>query len=331
LRVAVVDIGTNSTRLLIAEVRGGRLVEELARRTEITRLGEGVDATGRLAEAATERVLATCARYRAEIDSLDAERVVAVLTSAVRDARNGEQFRHELRRRFGFDANTISGEREARLTYHGATSWRAHDEPLLVLDIGGGSTELVVGAGDVVEFHASTQIGSVRFTERWLAQDPPPPDALAACRTAVRAGLEQSVPEPLRLRPRDGVAVAGTPTSFAAIELELEPYDRERVHGHRLGRDSCEQIIARLAALPLAERRQVRGLHPERAPTIVAGGLILVETMVLFGLDAIEVSERDILEGAALEQESRAEMDIQANPIRPKTRKILKRSVKRPL
>lgn len=301
MRVAVVDIGTNSTRLLVADVAGGRLVEEHVRETEITRLGEGVDGAGRLSPAAMERVFETCTRYREAIDAAGADRVVAVLTSAVRDAANGDEFRDELRRRFGFDAETISGEREARLTYRGATSRRGSKEPVLVLDIGGGSTELVVGAGDQVEFHVSTQIGSVRFTERYLEQDPPPAEALATCRAAVRAGLEAAVPARERSRPDDGIAVAGTPTSFAAIELRLEPYDRDRVHGHVLTRESCERILGELAALPLTERRQVPGLHPERAPTIVAGGLILADTMSVFGLDAIEVSERDILEGAAVE------------------------------
>jgi exopolyphosphatase/guanosine-5'-triphosphate,3'-diphosphate pyrophosphatase len=301
VRVAVVDIGTNSTRLLVAEVAGGRLVEEHVRETEITRLGEGVDGAGRLSPSAMERVFETCGRYREAIDAAGPDRVVAVLTSAVRDAANGEAFRDELRRRFGFDARTISGEREARLTYRGATSRRGREEPVLVLDIGGGSTELVVGAGEQVEFHVSTQIGSVRFTERYLEEDPPASDALASCREAMRAGLEAAVPARVRARPDEGIAVAGTPTSFAAIDLRLEPYDRDRVHGHVLMRESCERILRRLAALPLEERRRVPGLHPERAPTIVAGGLILAETISVFGLDAIEVSERDILEGAALE------------------------------
>jgi exopolyphosphatase / guanosine-5'-triphosphate,3'-diphosphate pyrophosphatase len=301
VRVAAVDIGTNSTRLLAADVVDGRLAAELERQTEVTRLGEGVDATGRLSAEPMDRVFEQCARYRERIDALGTERVVAVLTSAVRDAANGEEFRQELRRRFGFDARVVSGEREARLTYRGATSWREHDEPLLVVDIGGGSTELVVGAGDDIEYYASTQIGSVRFTERYLSHDPPPPRELAACRDAVRAGLESAVPAPVRERPGDGVAVAGTPTSFAAIELRLEPYDRDRVHGHRLARESVEQILAVLAALPLPARRQVPGLHPDRAPTIVAGIVVLIEVMRSFGLEEIKVSERDLLHGAALE------------------------------
>ena len=201
MRVAVVDIGTNSTRLLVADVADGRLTNELDRQTEVTRLGEGVDGAGRLAEAAIARVCASLRPLPRDDRSPGADRVVAVLTSAVRDAVNGDAFRDELRRRFGFDAQTISGEREARLTYRGATSWRGHDEPLLVLDIGGGSTELVVGAGDEVEFHVSTQIGSVRFTERHLAIDPPSAAALDACRAAVRDGLEGAVPASVRDRP----------------------------------------------------------------------------------------------------------------------------------
>jgi exopolyphosphatase/guanosine-5'-triphosphate,3'-diphosphate pyrophosphatase len=304
MRIAVVDIGTNSTRLLVADVDGGRLEREVDRRTRVTRLGDGVDRTGRLGDEAMARVLIACGEYRDAADAAGAERVVAVLTSAVRDAANGEDFQEELLRRFGFHAETIPGEREARLTYLGATSWRAQDKPLLVLDIGGGSTELVIGTGDDVEFHVSTQIGSVRFTERYLRDDPPTPDQFLACRRAVRAGLEESLPSEPRARPDDGIAVAGTPTSFAAIDQRLEPYDRDRVHGYRLARDSSERILAALAELPIGARREVPGLHPDRAPTIVAGGLILVETMSLFDFDSIEVSERDILEGVAIEASS---------------------------
>jgi exopolyphosphatase/guanosine-5'-triphosphate,3'-diphosphate pyrophosphatase len=301
MRVAAVDIGTNTTRMLVAEVARGRVVSELDRRTEITRLGEGVDATGELAEAAIERVLDVCAAYSDAIEASGVARAVAIMTSAVRDAANGGRLADELRDRFGFEPEMLSGEREARLTYRGATSWRGDGEPLLVLDIGGGSTELVVGASAEVEFHVSTQVGAVRFTERYLAGDPPAANELAACSEVARTGIGEAVPERVRRRPASGIAVAGTPSSLAAIELGLEPYDRDRVNAHRLARESCERIVERLAELPLAERRRVQGLHPGRAPTIVAGGLILIEAMALFGLDAMEVSERDILEGAALE------------------------------
>lgn len=299
--VAVVDVGTNSTRLLVAEVADGA-VRELERRTDVTRLGEGVDDSGRLADAAMQRVLAVCGSYREAIDRHCADHVVAVLTSAVRDAANGAAFERELRERFGFEATTITGEREARLSYLGATSHRAPPQlPLLVLDIGGGSTELVVGAGRSVEFFVSTQIGSVRFTERYLHSDPPTGEELEQCRAAVRDEVERAVPRDIRDRTRAGIAVAGTPTSFAAVDMSLEPYDRERVDGYRLSLDACERLLARLAALPVAARRDVRGLHPDRAPTIVAGGAVLVEAMKLFGLSEIEVSEHDILAGAALE------------------------------
>lgn len=299
--VAVVDVGTNSTRLLVAEVRDGRIVRELERRTNVTRLGEGVDQTGRLSEQAMERVLATCASYREAINKHGAGRAVAVLTSAVRDADNGAALERVLRDNYGFEATTISGEREAHLTFLGATAARAPSEPLMVLDIGGGSTEVVVGSGGRVEFFVSTQIGSVRYTERYLRTDPPAQEELEACRAAVRDGLASAVPHDVRRRATEGIAVAGTPTSFAAIDLELEPYDRDRVDGHRLSLERCEQILAELARKPVAERRTVRGLHPDRAPTIVAGGIILVEAIRLFGLTEIQVSEHDILDGAALE------------------------------
>jgi exopolyphosphatase/guanosine-5'-triphosphate,3'-diphosphate pyrophosphatase len=286
LRAGVVDIGTNSTRLLVADVEDDRLVRELVRDTTVTRLGEGVDRDGRLREDAIERVLGVCRRYAETVERLAPARVVAILTSAVRDATNGPALERALSD-LGFDARTISGEDEARLTYRGATSWREHDHPLLVLDIGGGSTELVVGAGESVRFHVSTQVGSVRFTERHLRSDPPGGEELVALREHARAELGRAVPEAVREMPDDGVAVA------------------ERVHGYRLRRDACELILEQLAALPLDERRRVPGLHPDRAPTIVAGGVILAETMALFGLGAMEVSERDILEGAALDAVSK--------------------------
>ena len=301
MNVAVVDVGTNSTRLLVAEVLDGRVAREVDRRTTVTRLGEGVDAEGRLGKAAMERVFAACSEYSQAIGAADAERVVAILTSAVRDAANGDEFRRELERRFGFDAQTITGDREARLTYTGATAGRRHDQPTLVLDIGGGSTELVVGHDDDIGFFVSTQVGSVRHTERHIHTDPPPPAEVTACRAAARAELEAAAPAGVRDAVRQGIAVAGTPTSFAAIDLALDPYDPERVEGHRLTLTACERILDELAAVPLAERRKVTGLHPDRAPTIVAGGAILAESMGLFGLGEIEVSERDVLHGAALE------------------------------
>lgn len=299
-RVAVVDLGSNSTRLLVADVRDAR-VEKLDRRTRVTRLGEGVDASNRLTDEAMDRVYDTVAGYREAIDELGAELTVGVATSAVREAGNREDFLGGLSERFGIDARPISGEEEARLTFLGATSGRGGGEPTLVVDIGGGSTELVVGEpGQDPDFHASTRAGSVRQTERHLSADPPPAHEVDALRSEVREIIEEAVPAEIRSSVRRGIAVAGTATSLASIDQQLEPYDPARVHGHRLGLGKCEQMLAMLAALPLAERRDVTGLHPDRAPMIVAGAAIFVEAGQAFGLDEMEISEADILYGTAL-------------------------------
>jgi exopolyphosphatase / guanosine-5'-triphosphate,3'-diphosphate pyrophosphatase len=301
MRIAVIDLGTNTTRLLVADVLDGH-VEEVTRRNAITRLGEGVDAGGELLDGAMERVFRTLEEYRQAIDELGAERTIAVATSAVRDARNGERFQRELRERFGIEARIISGDEEARLTFAGATAERRDGgDPVLVLDIGGGSTEFVVGtAGEDPSFHVSTQAGSVRQTERHISDDPPPREQVDALAADVRQIIESHVPADIRAGVRDGIAVAGTPTSLAAIDQRLDPYDSTKVHGYRLSLTTCERILRMLASVPEPERRQVVGLHPDRAPTIVAGAVILVESMKAFGLDEIEVGEHDILYGAAL-------------------------------
>ena len=300
-RVAVIDTGSNSTRLLVADVGDDR-VRELTRETRITRLAQGVDATGVLAADAVDRVLAALADYRAEIDRLGAEHVAAIATSAVRDAANGAEFQASLRERFGWDARILSGDEEARLTFLGATAARPPGgEPVLVLDIGGGSTEFVVGVpGEPPGFHVSTQAGAVRQTERHVTADPPPAADLQALQAELRDIVAAAVPEDLRRSTAAGIAVAGTATSVAAIDQELEPYDPDRVHGYVLPLGACERALATLAALPEAERRAVPGLHPDRAPTIIAGVVILIEAMRAFGLEAVETSEADILHGAAL-------------------------------
>jgi exopolyphosphatase/guanosine-5'-triphosphate,3'-diphosphate pyrophosphatase len=302
LRVAVVDVGTNSTRLLIAEVAGGDGLTELDRRSIVTRLGEGVDATGALGERPQQRVFAALDEYAEAIERHGVERTTAVMTSAVRDASNGAAFAAAVRDRYRLEGRTLSGDEEARLTFRGATAARGEDDAhLLVIDIGGGSTELVVGARGAVEFHTSTQNGVVRHTERHIHSDPPTREELEALAAAVAPSLRDAVPEEHRERMSGAVAVAGTATSCAAIDLELEPYDQEAVEGHVLSVDTLRALLERLAALPLEQRRRVPGLHPDRAPTIVAGVIILTETLRAFGLDATEVSERDILWGAALE------------------------------
>jgi exopolyphosphatase/guanosine-5'-triphosphate,3'-diphosphate pyrophosphatase len=285
--VAVIDIGTNTTRLLVSERDGDGDLVELERRTIITRLGQGVDATGRLADEAMDRVAEAIASYREVIDRVGAERVVAVATSAMRDSENGPDFRDYLKQRFGVDARTISGDEEARLTFLGATAGRNDDRETVVIDIGGGSTEYVVGRpGEDPEFHTSTQMGSVRFTERFLTSDPPAQGELQDLAEEVRV----MVPE---VSAEHAIAVAGTATSLAAID------GAEEVHGYRLNLGACERIMAMLAGMPLEDRRNVKGLHPDRAPTIVAGAVILTESVRTLGLDEVEISDRDLLHGAA--------------------------------
>ena len=303
MRVAVVDIGTNSTRLLVADVVDGRVTGELARESTVTRLGQGVDATGTLADEAMERVYAVLERYRGQIDEHGAEATVAVLTSAVRDASNGAAFTAVVRDRFGLDAREIPGTEEAGLTFLGATSERdpERDEgEIVVIDIGGGSTEFVVGRGGEVAFFSSLQMGVVRMTERHLRADPPPPEQLERLAADVREVIAEGIPAEVRRRVGAAVAVAGTATSAGAIDLELEPYDPARVHGHVLTLGRLEGQLARLAAMDDARRRSVRGLHPDRAPTIVAGVGLLLECLRAFAIDRVEVSEHDILRGAAL-------------------------------
>jgi exopolyphosphatase / guanosine-5'-triphosphate,3'-diphosphate pyrophosphatase len=301
VRVAVVDIGTNSTRLLIADVAVGGAVSEVVRHSQVTRLGAGLEQTGELADDARQRVFTTLDRYRSEIDAHDVDQAVGVLTSAVRDAANGREFTEEVRMRYRIDARTIDGDQEAQLTFLGATSERVDGtEPTVVIDIGGGSTEFVVGAGRKVRFHRSTQVGVVRFSERHISSDPPAEEQVAALARDARETIEADVPADVRAGVSAAIAVAGTATSLGAIDLELEPYDPERVHGHRLEVARIAEILERLAAMTDEQRRVVPGLHPDRAPTIVAGVIILREGLDAFGLDAVEVSEHDILRGAAL-------------------------------
>jgi exopolyphosphatase / guanosine-5'-triphosphate,3'-diphosphate pyrophosphatase len=299
-RVAVVDIGTNSTRLLVAEVDGGAL-SELQRESVVTRLGEGVDATGRLGDAPMQRVFDVLGRYAEGIERHGATIRTAVMTSAVRDAANGDRFAATVRDRYGLEAATLSGDEEARLTYLGATAARGDGDPLVVVDIGGGSTELVVGASGAVDFHVSTQVGVVRHSERHLHSDPPLPDELRALAGDARAAIDAAVPEDVRSRPAAGVGVGGTATQLASIDLGLAEHDRERVEGHAMSLATLEGLQDRLASIPLAERREVRGLDPARAPTIVAGVTILLQALGAFALDGVQVSERDILWGVALD------------------------------
>jgi exopolyphosphatase/guanosine-5'-triphosphate,3'-diphosphate pyrophosphatase len=275
--VAAVDLGTDTTRLLVADVDDGS-VDELHRETRITRLCEGVEARGRLLPLPIARVRNALSDYRRTAESLGAERILLVATSAVRNAENGEAFLGEIEWSYGFTTELLSGDVEAQLTRRGVGEL---GPATLLVDLGGGSTELVLG-----EFRTSLPLGSVRFAERF-GDDP------AASIEAARSLMPG-------LEPQDAVGVAATITSLAALDLGLEEYDRERVHGHVLTRDGARAQLERLTALTLEERRHVPALEPERAPVIVAGGAILVAILDAYALDAIRVSERDLLDGAAL-------------------------------
>jgi exopolyphosphatase/guanosine-5'-triphosphate,3'-diphosphate pyrophosphatase len=293
-RVAAIDLGTNSTRLLVADVADGRL-EEVERLLTITRLGDGVDARGGLSEAAMGRVTSCVQRYAERARELASEPPLATATSAVRDADNGERFLRSLERRCGVRARSIDGRQEARLTLRGVASARQIGGPVVVCDIGGGSTELIAGDGGVVTLATSLDMGCVRMSERHLHADPPTSSQLAALRAQVATMLPGDVPD------GDLIGVAGTVTTLATIDLGLERERPELINGHRLARAAVDRELCHLASLPLDRRRRVRGLMPERAITIVAGAAILAELMAALGRPSLEVSERDILHGAALE------------------------------
>jgi exopolyphosphatase / guanosine-5'-triphosphate,3'-diphosphate pyrophosphatase len=303
MRTAVVDIGTNSTRVLVADVdpESGAVVE-LHRESQVTRLGDRVDTGGRLSEEATARVLSTLAAYRATIDRLGCEANLAVLTSAVRDACNGAEFAERVRADLGFDARVLSGEEEAQLTFLGAMSDRDGScaEPTVVIDIGGGSTEFIVGVHHTAAFHVSVQAGVLRMSERHIHTDPPAPRELQGLAADTRTIFFGGLPAEQRAAVTRGIAVAGTATSAAAIDQELDPYDPDRVHGYVLLLATVELLLARLADMTEEGRRHVVGLHPDRAPTIVAGMILLGESMRAFELNEVEVSEHDILYGGAL-------------------------------
>jgi exopolyphosphatase/guanosine-5'-triphosphate,3'-diphosphate pyrophosphatase len=271
-RVAAIDLGTNTTRLLVADVKGGR-VDEVDRRGIVTGLGEGVDESRVLQPAAIERVFGVIADFKVVAGALGAERKVAVATSAVRDAENGAEFLAAVEHRFGFATRVVSGDEEAALTRRGVG---ALDATTLVLDVGGGSTELVLG-----QTRTSLDIGSVRLTERRFPTDPPTPAEIAAAGAYVRSLLPD-------LEPASAIGVAGT---VAQLHARLD----------RMTLEAIDAEIELLASLTLAERRHVHDLDPDRAPTIVAGALIVVEVLRRYDLPEITFSVHDLLDGVVLE------------------------------
>jgi len=297
-RVAGIDIGTNSVRLLIADIDWAKgALTTLDRRMRITRLGQGVDASRRLAPEAIERTVSVLREYREAIDAAGVDRLRATATSAARDATNRDDFFTAATDALGVTPELVSGDEEARLSFAGATTDLDAPAPYLVVDIGGGSTEFVLGT-DVPEALCSIDVGCVRVTEHWLHSDPPAPEELSNAVSAVRdhlADVEQAIPG-----VRDAatlVGLAGTITTIAAIEQGLPEYDRDKIHHFRLSRAATEDVFRTLALEPAADRRHNPGLEPERVDVIVGGAVVLVA--ILRGLDADEVlvSEADILDG----------------------------------
>lgn len=305
VRLAAIDIGTVTTRLLVADVSDDA-VREVERSTDITHLGAGLSATGRLADEAMMRVADVIAAYRERMSALGVERYLAMATSASRDADNGSEFASLLADR-GVEISIIPGAREAELAFLGATFERS-GEGLLVVDCGGGSTELVFG--DVVsteegrrtdiEAARSIDVGSRRMTELFLASDPPSADELETARSWAVSEFRGYF-DRLDRRPRQMIGLAGTATTLAAIRLEMDTYDADRIHGYHISGSEISDILDHLARLPLERRKCVVGLHPERAGVIVAGALILETVLALAGLDTMIVSEHDILYGILLD------------------------------
>jgi exopolyphosphatase/guanosine-5'-triphosphate,3'-diphosphate pyrophosphatase len=280
--VAAIDIGTNSTRLLVGDER----------RAVITRLGQGVERTGRLDEAAIERTLEVLREYAGVLRAMDVDRVRAVATSAARDAANRDAFLDPAAEILGVPIELLSGEDEGRLAYLGATAGLdPSDGPFLVFDIGGGSTEFALE-----EAVLSIDTGAVRLTEQWLHSDPPTAEELSMAVSVVRAHLEDVTRElPGAKSARTVVGLAGTVTTVAAVELGF--YDHDAVHGMRLTRAQVEDVFRTLATEPLEDRRQNPGLQPERADIIVGGCCILVAVLRHLEVDELLVSEADILDG----------------------------------
>ena len=299
VRVAAIDVGTNSTRLLVAEGWGGDF-RPLDRRMIVTRLGEGVDRNRALAHDALERTLLTVAEYAATCGEYGVERMRVTGTSAVRDARNRDEFFDGIEKLTGRAPEMLSGETEARTTFLGALSDLDGGLPALVVDIGGGSTELVYGT-DEPERLVSLDIGCVRLFEKHLHSDPPSSRELDALRGEVWAALDEAkeqldAPSEARL-----IGVAGTVTQLAQLKTGLPVYDPDVTHHMVLSHGDVRQLVRRLESLTLSQRRRVKGLEPGRADVILAGGEVLVAVMETFDSAEVLVSEKDILDGLVIE------------------------------
>jgi exopolyphosphatase / guanosine-5'-triphosphate,3'-diphosphate pyrophosphatase len=298
-RLGAVDIGTNSTRLMVADVDGHDApLHTVDRRMRITRLGQGVDATRRFAPEAIERTVAVLREYRGALEHHDVTRVRAVATSAARDATNRDDFFVPARDALGgVELELVSGDEEARLSFLGATTGLDEPSPYLVVDIGGGSTEFIVGTTGP-EGSLSVDIGCVRLTEHYLHGDPPTAEELSQAVSVVRDHLADVARELPGVRDAHTlVGLAGTITTVAAIEMGLPEYDAEKIHHFRLTKAAAEDVFRTLATESVAQRRHNPGLDPARADVIVGGTIVLVSILRAFGFDEMLVSEADILDG----------------------------------
>ncbi len=296
VNVAAIDIGTNSCRLLIVDAGGATLV----RQSDITRLGAGVDATGRLDDVATERTIDQLRRYRGVLDHHHVGRGRAVATSAVRDAANGAGFLDAAEHALGIRPELLSGDEEGRLAFAGATAGRTDEGPVLVIDVGGGSTEFIVGEGGGSVEAISIDIGCVRLTEAEFHHDPPRPEELSnAVGAAQQAVEEATLLVPAIAAARTVIGVAGTVTTMAAIELGMNTYDRDRINGFHLTRAAAEDVFRTMATESLADRVHNPGLRADRADVIVAGCAIVVSVFRHLHLSQMIVSEDDLLDALA--------------------------------
>jgi exopolyphosphatase / guanosine-5'-triphosphate,3'-diphosphate pyrophosphatase len=302
-RVAAIDCGTNSIRLLIADIDTERsILTDLARLMKIVRLGEGVDRTGRLAEAAIDRTIGALRAYTELIKEHSAEAVRMVATSATRDAENSAEFTRRVKEVLGVPPEVLTGDDEATLSFTGATRELAgeHAQPFLVTDIGGGSTEFVVGASSSATApHISVDIGCVRLTERHLHSDPPAAAEIAAATADIDRALDRVAASVPVGDARTLVGLAGSVTTVAGIALGLERYDSERIHHSRIPAARVRGIARQLLAQTRAERAAIPVMHPGRVDVIGAGALILDRIMTRFDFAAVLVSEHDILDGIA--------------------------------
>ncbi|MCZ2858108.1 Ppx/GppA phosphatase family protein [Blastococcus sp. VKM Ac-2987] len=309
-RVAAIDCGTNSIRLLVADVPADGGHTDLLRRMEVVRLGQGVDATGRLAPEAIERTRLVLAEYAAAARDLGATDVRMVATSATRDAANRAEFEDMARATLGRTPDVVTGREEAELSFLGATgsvaaAAAAHGlqpprPPYLVVDIGGGSTEFVLGDDDGVLAARSVDIGCVRLTERHLHDDPPTPEQTALGERDIRTALAEVTAEVPVDRAATLVGLAGSVTTVAALALDLPTYDSEAIHGSRIPVDDVRRVAAGLLAATRVQRAASPVMHPGRVDVIGAGALVLRVLMDEFGLPEVTVSEHDILDGIAL-------------------------------